>query len=1114
MKLHDFHNRFFAAQPFRNCIERCTAGEHFSVSGLSGSAVSILTSGLAEQHDGQFIVVAPDFQAAEIIQYDLEAIGDKQVNYFPAYRGIHLEEKQINTDVRLARIQCLQSLLSGKKGVYVLECRTLLQEVVPPQQLTNRILTVKKGEETDFDFFAEYLVEEGFKREIMVEDFGDISIRGGIIDIFSLSGLEPVRIEFDGNTIESIRVFDINTQRSLKETEHVSIVPPVPDTSGIFIPDLSGGTASVLDYFPDDAPLFFHQPIFAKKTIHEFIERLNKARYEESDRRKIDSSEIFQHIEERLSARSSAYIRNTLHSTHRDSTIHFQMKTLPKFRRNLNFFSQFFAELQDEYPEITLTILCDGDSQADRLRNLILDEDLLAIPYFIRSGILTEGFLSPQGQIAILNDHEIFDRKHFRKPKRIYKARKVLMDDLSLQIGDFVVHEDYGIGQYLGLDKISIGKSEQEALKIAYREGDSLYLNIEKLPNLEKYTGQEGYKPELSKLGGADWDRVKKKTKKSVENIAKELVGLYAKRSSKQGITFSADTQWQQELEASFEYEETPDQLKACWEIKKDMESSNSMDRLVCGDVGFGKTEVALRASFKAVNDSKQVAVLVPTTILAQQHYDTFRKRMKQYPVTIEMLSRFRTPKQQKAILAGLLDGSVDIVIGTHRLLSKDIAFSNLGLTIIDEEQRFGVKHKEKLKHLRSEVDVLTLTATPIPRTMHMSLLGVRDLSVINTPPKNRMSIITEIAEFDDDLVRAAIIKELDRGGQIYFVHNKVRTIYKLHDTLQKLVPEASFGVAHGQMKERDLEEVMHAFLREEFSCLISTMIIESGLDIPSVNTIIVNQAENFGLAQLYQLRGRVGRSDIQAFAYLLIPRFEKMSEDSLKRLQTLTEHTELGSGLNIALNDLEIRGAGNLLGSEQSGQINAVGYNMFTRLVKESVSEHMNEMLPEDEAQKTGVQEAYAVKIDTDISAYFPDSYIPDPFQRVSLYRKISFIDSVTDLNEIKEDLSDRFGTPPDQAENLLHLIKLKLQASQLSMKRISIMRHKFTGTFAVDAGASAVEKEQLAQLVSSFVENATYPFQLKQESNLKLELPVPSNSDRESLSYIGNFLKYLKSA
>lgn len=1112
MDFKEFIEQLHGSESFRSCFAKAAAGDHFAVTGVIGSAASLLISGLSSQHGGQLIVIAADYKTAELLQEDLETICKREINYFPAYRGMHLEDKQINTDIKLARLKCLQNLSLGLPGIYIVEIRTLLHPIVSSLVFKNRTLTLKKGEITDFSLLVNYLIEEGFSRENMVEDFGDISVRGGIIDIFPPSSLEPIRIEFDGNTIESIRIFDINDQCSIRHIDSVAIVPPVIDILGGLTPDLPEDDSSILAHFHKSAAVFLHQPIQAQKTLGEYLERWKYTEEREQYSDEVDSQKTFHKIERLFESRDSAYITNTLTAVTRSDALHFNFKTLPQFGRNLKLFSELFNEAHSHCPNLVAAVFCDNQGQADRLKKLILEDDLLSAKYFVQVGSLSEGFIYPEAELALINDHEIFSRKRFRKSKRIYRARKILFDELSLNIGDYVVHEDYGIGRYLGLEKITIGQSEQEALKIEYRDSDSLYLNIEKLPNLQKYTAKEGYKPELSKLGGADWERLKHRAKKSVQNIAKDLIKLYAKRLSQKGYPFSSDTQWQRELEASFQYDETPDQVKACWDIKKDMESSRPMDRLICGDVGFGKTEVALRAAFKAVNDSKQVAILVPTTILAQQHFETFRERLKQFPVEVEMLSRFRTRKEQITIVDGLQKGIIDIVIGTHRLFSKDVSLKSLGLIIIDEEQRFGVRHKEKLKKLRTEVDILTLTATPIPRTVHMSILGVRDLSVINTPPKNRLPIITEIAQYDDELVRTAIIKELDRGGQIYFVHNRVQTIQKILRKLEKLVPESTFGIAHGQMKEKELENVMLAFLRREFSCLISTMIIESGLDIPTVNTIIINQADNFGLAQLYQLRGRVGRSDIQAFAYLLTPPFDIMTEDSIKRLQTLSEHTELGSGLQIALKDLEIRGAGNLLGVEQSGHINAIGFDMYTRLVKESVEAQAKILLPEEETIPETEEKVSDVKIVTGIAAYLPDYYISDSFQRVSFYRRIALTNSTKEIREIRNDLADRFGSLPVFAENLLKLIHVKILASKLRIERFSVTKNKFSGTFSVDFKASSTKKEHLAQLVSSFVDKSSYLFSLKQGKKLKLELPLPDGSDENNLTYILGFLESLQ--
>ncbi len=1110
MTFPDFLKKIDKSRQFQQCLKLAGKGRSFNLTGLGGSSPSLFINSLVGRENKPLIVLLPDYKTLETVQADLEMITRKDVNSFPAYRGLHLDDRPVNKDIRLARLKCLKSLVNGGGGIFLIEARSLLYPVLPPDEFRSSLIEIKKGQEFELDFIVEFLINQGFQRETMVEDFGDISVRGGIVDIFSPDMLEPIRIEFDYDTVESIRVFDINDQRSVRTIEQVTITPPIQDALEAKSYSLMDPESSILKYFSVDIPVFFHQPVLAQKSIGDYIEHWKKETdlFEglNSDRIK----KLFSDLDSFLTSRPSAYIKNTFTSPKKDDVVPFNIRTLPRFNRNLKMFSKYIADIKNELSSLSVGILCDNEAQAERLKNIILDEDLLNTEYFVHVGSLDSGFVYPDGEAVLINDHELFSRKQFRKPKSVYRARKIVLDDLSLKVGDFIVHEDYGIGRYLGLKKIRIGSSEQEALKLSYRDRDTLFLNIEKLPRLEKYSGQEGYQPELSKLGGTDWTRLKQKTKRSVKNITSDLLDIYAKRDSASGFAFSADTQWQREMEASFLYSETPDQLKACWDIKKDMESATPMDRLVCGDVGFGKTEVALRAAFKAVNDGKQVAILVPTTILAQQHHETFRERLVSYPVNIEVLSRFRTRKEQLKIIENVKNGLMDIVIGTHRLLSKDISFRNLGLIIVDEEQRFGVTHKEKLKKLRAEVDVLTLTATPIPRTMHMAVLGVRDLSTISTPPRNRLPIITEISEYDEELIRAGMMKELDRGGQIYFVHNRVQTIQKMVVKLKKAVPEATYGVAHGQMKEKELEQIMLSFLRGDFDCLVSTMIIESGLDIPSVNTIIINQADNFGLAQLYQLRGRVGRSDIQAFAYLLTPPFQKMSDVAISRLQTLSEHTELGAGLQVALKDLEIRGAGNLLGAEQSGHINSVGFDMYTRLVKESVSDQLKEALPESEQHAE--LRVSDIKLDSDISSFLPENYISDEFQRVSFYRKLADVESTEQLNEFRGELTDRYGPVPDQGENLLRLMEIKLLGSALLMDRINIINNRFTGTFIVDSEASANQKEQLAVLVSSFVQKSSYPFRLIQEDRLKIELPLPESNTTDKLDNIKVFLDSLK--
>ncbi|MFC1728854.1 transcription-repair coupling factor [candidate division KSB1 bacterium] len=1108
MNFTEYLDSIYRSPRFQRCFAQSEEGGHFFVTGLGNTSSAIFVNGLAMRHGEPLIVVVPDFKILEAVRADLEAITSEEISHFPAYRGLHLEDKPVNKDIKLSRLKCLLNLCLEKQGIYLVEARALLHPIIKPERFRANLIRLQTGDELDLGRFVDRLISQGFQREALVEDFGEISVRGGIVDIFSPAMLEPVRIEIDYDTIRSIRVFDINDQRSINNIENVTLLPPIHDMED-GIPAQPDTDSSIFAYIPPASPVFYHQPVRAHKAVTEYIEHWQVESDNAFHYKPNEIKSLIRAIEAVFEKRTSSYITNSFTVKTRENTLDFDMKSLPRFNRNLKMFSRYVSDLQRDYAHLTVAILCDNQGQADRLKEIILDEDLLPTGYFIHVGSLEEGFLYPGGQALVINDHELFSRKHFRKPKLVYRARRVLPDELTLKVGDYVVHEDYGIGRYIGLTKVHIGDSEQEALKVQYRDGDTLFLNIEKLPRLEKYSGREGHQPELSKLGGADWSRIKNRTKRAVKNITGDLLKIYAHREAAEGYTYSPDTQWQRELEASFIYDETPDQLKACWDIKKDMESPRTMDRLICGDVGFGKTEVALRAAFKAINDGKQTAILVPTTILAQQHYETFRERLTPYPVQVDMLSRFRTRKEQVKIVEGLKNGTTDIVIGTHRLLSKDIQFKNLGLFIVDEEQRFGVSHKEKLKILRTEVDALTLTATPIPRTMHMALMGVRDLSTISTPPKNRLPIITEISEYDEDLIRAALMKELDRGGQIYFVHNRVQTIHKMVSKLEKIVPEATYGIAHGQMKERDLEQVMLSFLREDFHCLVSTMIIESGLDIPNVNTIIINQADNFGLAQLYQLRGRVGRSDIQAFAYLLTPTFERMSDVAISRLQTLSEHTELGAGMQIALKDLEIRGAGNLLGSEQSGHINAVGYDLYTRLVREAVADQMKETFPGQETEpEFPVSD---VRIETDISSFLPDDYIQDQFQRVSYYRKLANVSSIEELNNYYTELQDRYGAPPVYAQNLFNLLRIKIRAASLFIQRITIAQNRFTGTFMVDTKATAAQKEQLALLVSSFVEKSSFEFQLKHDDRLNIVLALPENGTEQKIRRILEFLDSL---
>jgi transcription-repair coupling factor (superfamily II helicase) len=720
----------------------------------------------------------------------------------------------------------------------------------------------------------------------------------------------------------------------------------------------------------------------------------------------------------------------------------------PKFGGNINTLIQYVKNTKKK--GLATLLQCDTEIQAERLHDILEDENVDDL-VDLTVGSVHQGFIFPEAKLQILTDHEIFDRFKRRKTYRRFKNGEYLRSLSSLNLNDYVVHIDYGIGKYMGLAIVELNNNKRECVKLQYTDGDFLFVSIDRLNRIQKYSGEDGVQPKLTKLGTGEWDRTKKKTKESVQKIAMDLVGLYAKRKSQKGTAFSSDSHWQKELEASFPYEETEDQLRSINEVKRDQELNIPMDRLLCGDVGFGKTEVALRAAFKVVLDGKQVAMLIPTTILAYQHFNTFKERMAEFPVNIEMLSRFRSAKEQKKILARLAEGSIDIIISTHRLLSDDLKYKDLGLLIIDEEQRFGVRHKEKIKMMRVDIDVLSLTATPIPRTLYLSLMGARDFSNIETPPTNRLPVITEIHEWDDDFIRQAIIRELNRGGQVYFVHNRVATIDAVKQSLEKIVPEAKIVVAHGQLLERKLEKVMLDFINKKYNVLVATMIIENGLDIPNVNTMIIDRSDKFGLAQLYQIRGRVGRSDKQAYAYLLIPKVTKLTDLARKRLRAIQDFTDLGSGFKIALRDMEIRGVGNILGKEQSGYIQSVGFDLYCKILDELVHELTDES--ENDSGKKRVELYTDPKIDVDFDFIIPYDYISDERERVMVYHRLVNFNSLEQLEKFKSELSDRFGPLTEEVNNLIDCIEIKILGGKMYAAHIFIKKNLLKINFSINA-------------------------------------------------------------
>lgn len=984
--------------------------------------------------------------------------------------------------------------LSGEEDFILLTTpETLNKSILSEDSFSKNILSVSPGADLDFEEFVTRLNSYGFTRKKMVEEENDFAVRGGIVDIYPENLRQPVRLEFFGNTVESIREFDLATQRSIAKITAVEILPSVEA-----LDEMQSPHEKLINYLKPDTFILLDEPDLIKKDNEDIY--FASVKYQRSY---ISGFPLIK--SEAIGEQDKAGI----------TEIVFEAKSQPAFNSNTRHFTDNLKQLSRE--GFSIFISCSDDYQLKRMKELVeeLDEasELEGVNYL--SGSIHEGFLLPDAKTAVYTEHEVFSR-YFRPARRKRKFDGITFKELgTVNYGDFMVHQNFGIGKYAGLKKIVTGGVEQEAVKLLYKDNDMVFVNLNSIHLIKKFSAQEGVTPKLNKLGGTEWERIKQKTKKKILEIAQDLIELYSKRKAQKGFRFSADSVWQKELEASFMYEDTPDQASATEAVKRDMENEHPMDRLVCGDVGFGKTEVAIRAAFKAVVDNKQVAVLVPTTILAEQHYNTFKDRLSPWATEVDHLSRFKSKKEQKEILTKLENGKINIIIGTHRLLSKDVKFKDLGLLIIDEEQRFGVKAKEKLKFLRENVDVLTLTATPIPRTLNFSLLGARDLSIINTPPKNRQPIHTEIINFDKKLLGNAIMRELQRGGQVYFVNDKISKLDELAETIEEITPYAKVAVAHGQMSPAQLENVMMRFLEKKSNVLLCTKIIESGLDIPSVNTIIINRADNFGLAELYQLRGRVGRSNLRSFAYLVTPPQSVLTRQAVRRLHALEEFNELGSGMNLALKDLEIRGAGNLLGKEQSGFIGEIGFDMYMQLLDEAVSEINTENLPVEtvhELAKRRQAKRNEVLVESDISMYIPEEYIDDENARLEIYKKMSSVNSTDELKGISEELVDRFGKLPAEVESLIKHIELKLLLSQNGFEKLVIsgdIVELFFDLENPDIYTSGYFEKVMNRISQDF-KNTSRVKQSKKSLSIQFRLPK-HDSPEEKLAEIHNFVHIL---
>jgi transcription-repair coupling factor (superfamily II helicase) len=1006
-------------------------GQRLTIGGLPGSADATVLAALARQFPSRFFVVATEnVTEAERWLADLGTLVDETpIALYPPREGFG--EAEPHMEVAGERVETLERLTRGDIHVLLTTARALLERTRMPRALEDLRVELTKGSVHRLSELSAHLESIGFERVPMVEDVAQFSVRGGIFDVYSFGMPEPVRAEFWGDEIVDLRHFDISTQRSTRVVERAVILPV---DGHVREGAATGERLSIATLFPPDTLLFIprgsHFEPELKRTWDDAQHHIDLARRRGEDVASRD--ELFVPPDETARAMRAFGSIAALAEGEGDAEIGFPLRAPEPIDRDIKRLKRL---VRDE--SLTTIILCDNEGQCERLDELLNDDQFTPSPAHLSIGVLDGGFVIPAREgragLRVLTDHEIF-----RRERRIRRARKysagIGVDTLAIKPGDYVVHLEHGVGIFRGIETIFVGQSTIEVAVIEYEGGDRLNVPLYRIDQLERFrsatdVSEDSPPPRLHKLGGRRWGQQREKTRTAIHEMTVELLDLYARRRMATRPAHVPDTAWQRQLESAFLFEDTPDQRKATAEVKKDMESVRPMDRLLVGDVGYGKTEIAVRAAFKAVQSERQVAVLVPTTILADQHARTFGERLADFPIRIAMLSRFQTPKEQATVLAQLADGSLDIIIGTHRLLSPDVAFKRLGLIIVDEEHRFGVKHKERLKQLKLETDVLTLTATPIPRTLHLSLAGLRDMTLMQTPPRDRSPVLTYVEPWDDGLIDEGISRELDRGGQVFFVHNRIETIQGVADHIQRVVPRARLAVAHGQMRERELEDVMHRYVNGQVDVLVSTMIVESGLDVPNANTMFVNRADNFGLAQLYQLRGRVGRSHRRAYCYLLVP--DNVDPDAERRLSILEQHTELGAGYRIALKDLELRGAGNLLGPEQSGFVHAVGFDMYLRMLDETVR-HL--------VQGGGAPKLVPSDVSADVPNYLPDDFVPAQDAKLDIYRRISRIDDPRELEALRAELRDRFGPLPAPAEAMLAIAQLRILGGSLGIEGILV--------------------------------------------------------------------------
>lgn len=1069
--------------------------------GLAGSAPAFLLAA-NYQRSKLSLAILPDNEQAAYFANDLISLaGEEKVILFPSSFKRDFKHGEIDSNHVLARSETLARISRSVNSVILVTSAAAIHEsVVARQQLDKNTFRVKQGETISMEFLREFLDTHGFLLSDFVYEPGQYSLRGGIIDVFSYGNELPYRMEFSGDIIESVRTFNPLTQLTEKLAGFVTIVPDFSNR------EVYQEFDSLFSFLPSDTILWacdlpsVMQSIF---TNHESIPESGEIVFEE--KRVSFQQPLF--IQDKIN--NCSLVQFGSYFSGDGIIVQFNQSPQPSFNKN---FEMLFSHLKEwKNRNYQLLLLADSAKQVERLYSIYenLNPGTTENLFSSQQISVHEGFMDHDLKLACYTDHQVFNRYHRYRMKRKYTESEAmsLKELYSLKPGDYVTHIDHGVGRFGGLEKVVVNDREQEAIRLIYKDNDVLYISIHALHRIARYAGKEGSVPSLNKLGSAAWATLKQKTKKKVKDIAKDLIALYAKRKAQRGFAFSPDSYLQTELEASFIFEDTPDQVKSTRDVKKDMEASAPMDRLICGDVGFGKTEIAIRAAFKAATDGKQVAVLVPTTILALQHFRTFSERLKDFPCTVDYLNRFKSSARQKETLQKLKDGKIDIIIGTHRLLSKDVVFKNLGLLIIDEEQKFGVSSKEKIKQIKVNIDTLTLTATPIPRTLQFSLMGARDLSIINTPPPNRFPVTTELHAFNEDIIREAVNFELARGGQVFFVHNRINDLHDLALLIRKLCPGARVTVAHGQMEGDKLEEAMLSFVEGESDILISTTIIESGLDISNANTIIINQAQNYGLSDLHQMRGRVGRSNKKAFCYLLTPPQSVLTSEARQRLKAIEEFSDLGSGFRIAMRDLDIRGAGNILGGEQSGFISEVGFEMYHKILDEAIRElkesDFKELFSEESADTiTDCQ------IETDLEILIPTSYVESANERLKLYKELDDMKEDSELQAFESALIDRFGPLPNQVNELIQTIKMRKLAMQIGLEKVVIKKSQLKCYFPSNSSPGFFNSEKFGQLLN-FIKLNEKRCTLKQEKNAALIAINGISAVSEAVKLIEEMLK-----